>query len=44
MSKPAIISITDRAIESTAMEKFKARVLDEVMLPNEQRYERAHRT
>ena len=43
MSKPAIISITDRAIESTAMEKFKARVLGEVMLPGEQRYESARR-
>src|SRR5215472_17477512 len=42
MSKPTIISITDRAIETTAMEKFKARV--EVMLPGEQRYERARRT
>jgi hypothetical protein len=43
MSEPRIISTSGRAIEAPALEKFKARVLGEVVLPGEARYERARR-
>jgi len=42
--KPKIISTTGRAIEETALAKFKAHVLGEVMFPGEEHYERARRT
>ncbi|HEY2484907.1 MAG TPA: FAD-binding oxidoreductase [Candidatus Binataceae bacterium] len=44
MSQPKIISTIGRAIEAPALRKFKARVLGEVVLPGEERYERARRT
>jgi FAD/FMN-containing dehydrogenase len=43
MSQQKIISTIGRAIEAPALGKFKARVLGEVMLPGEERYERARR-
>ena len=44
MSQPEIISTSDSAIEAPALGKFKARLLGDVMLPGEGRYERARRT
>src|SRR5215831_19158853 len=43
MSKPQVISTSGRAIGETVLGKLKARVLGEVMLPGEPRYERARR-
>ena len=43
MSGAKIISTRGRAIEAPGLEKFKARVLGEVVLPGEERYERARR-
>ena len=43
MLQPKIISTGARAIEAPGLEKFKARVLGEVVLPGEERYERARR-
>jgi len=43
MSQPQIISTSGRAIEAPALAKFKARVLGEVVLLGEERYERARR-
>lgn len=44
MSQQKILSTIGRAIEAPALGKFKARVLGEVVLPGEERYERARRT
>ena len=44
MSKPKIISTTDKAIEENALGKFVAKVHGQVMFPGEPRYELGRRT